>query len=503
GDIIALGSGGADQSTIGVVPHDLVLDRLLIRGDPVIGQKRGISLNSASTTITNSYIADCKAIGMDTQAIAGWNGPGPYTISNNYLEGAGENFMLGGARTMSADLSPKNVTFTRNHLAKPIAWRDPILTTPMSVRASGQTGGSLPAGTYYYFVVAARPTALDAWAWSAKSAQVSATVGAGGQVTVTWTGDSKATVYRVYRGTSSGTADRFFAATGTSFTDTGSLAPAGTDSGSWIRASRWSVKNLFELKQGVQVLVDGNLMEGNWVDSQNGFAVLFTPRSEDGMCPWAAVQDVVFSNNVVRKSASAISILGVDYSKPSQHAERIRIVNNIFERIGSADFPGAGILLQIGDGAVDVVFDHNTAAQSGNAVVAYGAPNPGFVFTNNVLRHGPYGIKGDGKAPGSDSIAAYLPGGSVTANAFGCSPNTGACTAKYYPAGNVFLTEADWQAQFVGYGAFDFRLVTGSVFAGAGTDGTALGADCAAVAAAAAATNTREAPRAPTGVVIR
>ena len=44
-----------------------------------------------ATTITGSYIAEIKAPSQDSQAIAGWNGPGPYTITNNYLEAASEN----------------------------------------------------------------------------------------------------------------------------------------------------------------------------------------------------------------------------------------------------------------------------------------------------------------------------------------------------------------------------------------------------------------------------
>ena len=94
GEIIALGSGGRDQSTLAAVPHDLVLDRVLVRGDALTGQKRGIGLNSAATTISNSYVSDCKGVGFDTQAVGGWNGPGPFTITNNYLEGAGENVHL-------------------------------------------------------------------------------------------------------------------------------------------------------------------------------------------------------------------------------------------------------------------------------------------------------------------------------------------------------------------------------------------------------------------------
>ena len=88
GEILALGDGSAAQNALSQVPHDLVIDRCYIHGDAATGQKRCVALNSAATTVTSSHIADCKRVGQDAQAIAGWNGPGPFTISNNYLEGA-------------------------------------------------------------------------------------------------------------------------------------------------------------------------------------------------------------------------------------------------------------------------------------------------------------------------------------------------------------------------------------------------------------------------------
>ena len=123
GDVIDLGDGTAAQSSLAAVPHDLVLDRLYVHGDPANGQKRCVALNSAATTITNSYIADCKAVGQDAQAIAGWNGPGPFVISNNYLEAAGENVLFGGADPAIPNLVPSDITITENTLAKPTAWR--------------------------------------------------------------------------------------------------------------------------------------------------------------------------------------------------------------------------------------------------------------------------------------------------------------------------------------------------------------------------------------------
>jgi hypothetical protein len=37
---------------LGVMPSDLTLDRVYVHGDPREGQKRGVALNSARTTIT-------------------------------------------------------------------------------------------------------------------------------------------------------------------------------------------------------------------------------------------------------------------------------------------------------------------------------------------------------------------------------------------------------------------------------------------------------------------
>jgi hypothetical protein len=60
--------------------------------------------------------------GQDSQAIAGWNGPGPFTITNNYLEAASENFLLGGSDPAIQNLIPSDIVFTKNYVTKPLAW---------------------------------------------------------------------------------------------------------------------------------------------------------------------------------------------------------------------------------------------------------------------------------------------------------------------------------------------------------------------------------------------
>ena len=123
GDIILLGASSS-QTQVSQVPHDLIFDRVYIHGDPTAGQKRGIALNSGATQIINSYISDIKSIGQDSQAIAGWNGTGPYLIENNYLEAAAENVLFGGSDPSIPDLVPSDITIRRNYFTKPLEWRE-------------------------------------------------------------------------------------------------------------------------------------------------------------------------------------------------------------------------------------------------------------------------------------------------------------------------------------------------------------------------------------------
>jgi hypothetical protein len=365
GDIIALGDGSSEQHSIALVPHDLIVDRVYVHGSVTAGQKRGIALHSAATSIINSYIAEIKAVGQDSQAIGGWNGPGPYLISNNYLEAAGENVMFGGADPAIAGLVPSDITFTRNHLFKP-------------------------------------------WAW---------------------------------------------------------------------RGSAWSVKNLFELKSAQRVLIDGNVLENNWVAAQSGYAVLFKSVNQDGGAAWSVVQDVVFTNNIVRHVSAAINILGRDTRFPAIEANTIVIRNNLFDDISAAKYGGHGWLLLI-NGGINITVDHNTVNHDGGVLVGPdGNPTQGFAFTNNVAKHNAYGIKGTGGGVGNHTIAMFLPNSQIVGNILIGGPSW------VYPIGNFFPGTID-EVGFVDFAGADYRLSAESTFLDSATDGTSPGVNYAALAAA-------------------
>ena len=134
-NVVTVGDGtegsAADQ------PHDIVFERCYIHGDPAMGSRRGIAMNGRNITIADSRISDFKEVGADSQALAGWSGTGPFTIVNNYLEGAGENIMFGGADPAVQDLVPADISVRHNHFFKPLSWRieDPSYAgTPWSVK---------------------------------------------------------------------------------------------------------------------------------------------------------------------------------------------------------------------------------------------------------------------------------------------------------------------------------------------------------------------------------
>jgi len=435
GDIIQLGDGSSAQSDLSQVPHDLTFDRVYIHGDPAFGQKRGIALNARAVTIRNSYISDIKAVGADAQAIAGWNGPGQYSIENNYLEAAAEGVLFGGSDPPIQNLVTADILVRYNHITRPMSWRDPILAAPSSVTATGVEGGSLPPGVYAYSVAARRGAGQGTTAISAASTEATA-VPTAGAVRVAWAAVDGVTEYQVFGRNPAGVTQSWIV-TGTSFTDTGAPGKPGNRPGP-DTATRWQVKNLFELKNARRVQVEYNLLENNWLAAQPGYAVVLTPRNQDGHCPWCVVEQVSFSHNVVRNTAAGFNISGFDTNGVTLQTNTLTIQDNLVYQTTTA-LGGSGWMVLIGDGPRDVVFDRNTFDFDGTTLLyAYGGTKaeprqiPGFRFTNNVAPHQQYGINGADASTGTLTFQMYFPSAVVTGNWLSGGPSS------KYPAGNRF-----------------------------------------------------------------
>lgn len=236
------------------------------------------------------------------------------------------------------------------------------------------------------------------------------------------------------------------------------------------RNSQWSIKNLFELKNARRVLVEHNLFEYNWPQSQNGYSILFTPRNQDGDSPWSMVRDVTFRKNLIRHVSSGVNILGTDDIRPSQQTKRILIRDNVFDDVSGANWGGIGNLIQLINGAADVTVDHNTAFESYAVLVATGQPNLGFTFTNNIVPKAVYGVGGDNYyGLPSRALSAYFPGAVFLANVIQGGDSSD------YPPGNFFPGSMS-DVGFENYASGDYRLRANSPYKNAGTDGKDIGA---------------------------
>jgi len=279
---------------------------------------------------------------------------------------------------------------------------------------------------------------------------------------------------------------------------------------SWLGAG-WAIKNLFEIKSGQRVLLEGNIMENNWVEAdQHGYAIVLTPRDHAA----AVVQDVTFRKNIIRHSVAGASILGRDYNTPTQQTKRILFENNLFHLTPDYNPPFAnyheGKLFQLHGacsggvcrGAADVWIDHNTLIHDTQSIVIFAdnSPNPtgnpiqhpGLIYRNNIsnITTAPevnQGVIGTLRSEGIPSLQGYSPGyifqKNVLRDPVRGAASGDACGSMPYPAGN--FCPRNWaQVQFVDFTNGDFRLAASSPYNNAGTDGKDIGADMDAVLAA-------------------
>jgi hypothetical protein len=119
--LVELGSG--DETSIEQEPSDIVVDRCYLHGNDAGQWRRGVTLNGVRLAVVDSYLENFHDANGDSQAIEGWNGPGPFAIVNNFLEAAGENIMFGGADPAIDGLVPSDIEIRGNLCTKRLSWR--------------------------------------------------------------------------------------------------------------------------------------------------------------------------------------------------------------------------------------------------------------------------------------------------------------------------------------------------------------------------------------------
>jgi hypothetical protein len=195
------------------------------------------------------------------------------------------------------------------------------------------------------------------------------------------------------------------------------------------------VKNLFELKNAQRVLFEGNILENCWGGfSQNGYAVLLTPKNQNNQCPLCRVTDVTLRYNRISNVGSVFQIANVasDAGGAATSGERYSIHDILVEKVHGAqdEYQGAGLfaqLLSVSPLLKDVQIEHVTAyvPRATFAIMTNGTRMDNFKIENNLLSTGQYSIVSSGGGAANCAAQANLQGPSgVWKSCFGNSSFT-------------------------------------------------------------------------------
>jgi hypothetical protein len=170
------------------------------------------------------------------------------------------------------------------------------------------------------------------------------------------------------------------------------------------------VKNHFELKTGIRVLFEANLLENSWGGfTQTGCSILLTPKSQSNHCPKCQVTDVTVRYNRIR-NVGGVLVVANAFSKErgaTQDGGRYSIHDLLVDGVRGEDWRGHGAFADIGSNAEllhDVAFNHVTAFVTGPlfAVANRGDRIPNFSVTNSLFMAGDrrpeFASSGGGKA---------------------------------------------------------------------------------------------------------
>lgn len=304
---------------------------------PAAGGKRGLALHGSDCLVSECYISGFALDGQDSQAIGAWNGPGPYTIRNNYLEASGENILFGGSDARIPGLVTAGINIEGNLIAKPMDWF----------------------------------------------------------------------------------------------------------------GKPYDVKNLVEIKNGRGVTMKGNVFSGSWKSAQDGYAILLSPRNQNGGNTSVVVRDVTIENNAFINVGSGIKLTGDDDTidkqptKGSQRGTDYLIRNNFF-RLEAKKYTSDGRMLFVQRGPQEIHVIGNTCISDGSGwIYTTGGGAVEVIqnssFLSNIAFHRTYGFYGTkaGTVRGNACLTAFYPGAAFEGNVLaGGIP-------KEYPATNIFPTVAE------------------------------------------------------------
>jgi Putative Ig domain len=237
---------------------------------------------------------------------------------------------------------------------------------------------------------------------------------------------------------------------------------------------KWTVKDLFELKNGQRILLEGNIFENMW-----GTPIVITPKNQNNRCPSCIASDITFRFNIVRHGATALTIADApsDAGGIARSSQFISIHDDLFDDIDRVKWnPGAsswmfyfGACPQCAP-VHDVTMDHLTVVSTNSSFVFMGnhnaKPVTNFAFTENILQNGLYGVDGCG-APSLTTLETCANGAHFSGNVIVAGKPAN------FPGSNAF--PSDWSAvefrNFANGDGGDYQLLPNSPYNKANSPG--------------------------------
>jgi hypothetical protein len=432
-----------NEAPYGKWGHHMTLDRCIVWpyeewGNPTSNLRSaavGVRADGAKQTVINSYIAGfmgfesnspttpAQSIGVESVA-----GPGPLLIQNNLIEAWYSNIFTGGG---GGYVDP-------SHTA--------TLSSSTSTTATLKKLSGLAVGDAIAFRVPPFTNAHGIYtAWA------SGTVTGISGLTVTFTplGDPSPNPPSV-----PGRA-RW---NGLNVSGVRLLGNTLSKRQAWEGGGFGIAKSYWEMKSGVDILVEGNRFLGPGANIMGPLLA-----NQNGDSPWTTIKDVVIRSNLMLTSGAInIELGGNYYGLGSNPGGPVTVTNNL---LGASAIRGDGLINGHGQG---ITWTHNTIrGVTGSMWRQDRLPgSAGVIYQDNIIHSGHYWMQGWPKS---------FPGGvkdhNVIINNSGGAPPNGYqrdfIAANDAAVGFVDVSGADAGGDYHGYG-----LSARSAFKGRASDGT-------------------------------
>lgn len=401
--LVRIGTGS--ETLASQLPNHVGIDRCYVHGLDERNFVRGIYGNGDDWFVVESYVSKFHSTGQDSQAVLSLM-TRRVKIRNNYLEGAGENFMTGGATVSIPGFVISDIDFRENDLPGLLSWKanDPTAegttftadtgTDALTATSHGFTvnyqlvrlrsSGTLPAPlatmTSYYvrstttntlqlgpeipftadastniFTATAHGMANDLEIRLDTTSSLPSPLNSSTNYYVI---NQTANTFQLATTVGGGAIDITTAGGGTMVVRGGTpINLTTTGSGTHYLLLDWVNKNRFELKTSNRALIFGNLIHGWWASEQT--QGILNLKLEDN----STVADDLFQDVTVYKNKFYDASMGIIFSTRSiagaqteDYGKRIGFMHNLIELDGvtwdnedtGADSPATALFIGAG-----------------------------------------------------------------------------------------------------------------------------------------------------------